>query len=105
MIKKLMLSIALTISVSANVYEPDLVAQGFAEYRQGNYTKAFKLFKKACDEDYSAGCGMVGAYYEDGNEVEVNFDIALEYYKKACTMGDVMGCKHSKRIESLQSMR
>lgn len=61
-------------------------------------SKAFSLFKKACDLGSANGCSVVGVFYSKGAEwnsgVAKDSSKAFAFYKKACDMGDALGCNN-----------
>ena len=61
-------------------------------YEAGDYQKAFKHFKIACDNGEYRGCGIVGILYYNGQGVEQNYTEASKYYKLACDNGEYKGC-------------
>ena len=54
--------------------------------------KAFKFYKKACDDGHARGCFGLGGFYFEGKEVIKDDKKALEFFKKACDMGDKESC-------------
>jgi len=54
--------------------------------------KAFKFYKKACDDGHARGCFGLGGFYFEGKEVTKDDKKALEFFKKACDMGDKESC-------------
>ncbi len=91
---KILLLGTLAINGMADYYEDGSIA-----YEKKDYKKAWNLMNKSCDNGYSSGCGMIGAYYEDGIVVTRNYYKALEYYDKACGMGHNWFCEHLSKLK------
>ena len=60
-------------------------------YEAGDYQKAFKHFKIACDNGVYLGCGGLGFLYQSGQGVEKNYKEAFKYNKLACDNGEYIG--------------
>lgn len=92
-------------------------------YAQGkgveqSYKLAFEAFQKSCpstDKEvigkelsgkilfrsgYSAGCAMVGQFYYEAQGVRQDYRKAMEYFGKACDMGEQSGCDNHKMMKS-----
>lgn len=83
-----------------------------------NYKLAFEAFQKSCpstDKEfigkkengeilfrsgYSAGCAMVGEYYYNAKGIRQDYRKAMEYFGKACDMGEQSGCDNHKMMKS-----
>jgi TPR repeat protein len=50
---------------------------------QKNYKKAIGLYKMASSKDNIEATIRLGELYEHGLGISINFDLAVEYYKKA----------------------
>ena len=61
-------------------------------YEAGDYQKAYKYNKLACDNGEYGGCTNLGLLYEKGQGVEQNYTEAFRYYKLACDNGEYRGC-------------
>lgn len=61
-------------------------------YKAGDYQKAFKHFKIACDNGVYLGCNNLGLLYKNGQGVRQNYKEAFKYYKLACDNGEYGGC-------------
>ena len=61
-------------------------------YEAGDYQKAFKHTKIACDNGNYKGCGFLGALYYNGQGVRQNYKEAFKYYKLACDNGEYQSC-------------
>ncbi len=85
--KKLILILALSISFFGN----DLQDAGFA-YDMGDYSKAAKLYTKACDGGNAWGCGTLGILYNEGKGVKQDYSKAAKLYTKACDGGNAWIC-------------
>ena len=83
--------LAVLLMICVNLYA-NLNDDGMAEFQKGNYQKASKLFKKACDRGNMNGCNNLGFLYANGNGVTQNFQIAKQLYKKACDGGSMDAC-------------
>ena len=53
-------------------------------YEAGDYQKAFKHSKIACDNGEYLGCASLEFLYVNGQGVEQNYKEAFKYYKLAC---------------------
>jgi serine/threonine-protein kinase len=65
----------------------ELINQGEAFFRRGQFDDAFALFNKASRANVPAGHYYVGLSYSAGNGVRRNLDKAKEYFEKAVTGG------------------
>lgn len=55
--------------------------------------RAFELYTKACDSNWSNACVNLGATYRYGNDpIQKNLMHAKKYYRKACDLGNEFGC-------------
>ena len=61
-------------------------------YATGDYQKAFKHSKIACDDGGYQGCTYLGILYANGQGVEQNYTEAFKYFKIACDNGEYQGC-------------
>ncbi|MDU5326307.1 MAG: tetratricopeptide repeat protein, partial [Campylobacter ureolyticus] len=61
-------------------------------YEAGDYQKAFKYSKTACDNGEYRSCFNLGLLYNNGQGVEQNYNEAFKYYKLACNNGKYRGC-------------
>lgn len=61
-------------------------------YEAGDYQKAFKYSKIACDNGEYLGCGFLGALYDNGKGVRQNYKEAFKYYKLACDNEEHRSC-------------
>lgn len=91
-------------------------------YAQGkgveqSYKLAFESFQKSCpDTDkesigrkengeilfrsgYSVGCAMVGEYYYNAKGIRQDYRKAMEYFGRACNMGEQSGCDNHKMMK------
>jgi len=90
-IKKMALFILLVSSIAVSVYADD-VSKGLDAYKKGDYTKAVKFYKKACDGGNAIGCSYFGLMYEFGKGVKRDNFKAVKFYKKGCDGGNAIGC-------------
>ena len=61
-------------------------------YEAGDYQKAFKYSKIACDSGEYRGCSGLGILYANGQGVRQNYKEAFKYYKLACDNGVYRSC-------------
>ena len=61
-------------------------------YEAGDYQKAFKHSKIACDNGEYLGCAGLGFLYVNGQGVEQNYKEAFKYHKLACDNRAYGGC-------------
>lgn len=54
----------------------------------------FERAKKSCDGEDNEGCFNLGVIYEKGEGVEKNYQKALDFYDRACDLGNNLGCKN-----------
>ncbi|MBS4067959.1 MAG: sel1 repeat family protein [Sulfurimonas sp.] len=87
--KKLILGLLVSVSLFGSDFD-----DAYSAYEKGDYKKAVKLFKKACDGGYAGGCYNLGFMYNDGLGVKQDYFKAVELYKKACDGGDASGCSN-----------
>ena len=57
-----------------------------------DYSKAAKLFKKACDVGEPIACGQLGVLYYDGKGLKKDISKATNLFKKACNDGEAVSC-------------
>ena len=58
------------------------------------FKQARKMFNKACDAGEDPSCFNMGSlYYKEGRQKK-----SLQYYLKACDMGNQSGCAKHKRL-------
>lgn len=70
----------------------DFFDDGVKAYSTKEYTKASKLFGKACDGGHVGGCTSLGVMYYNGQGVKQDYFKAVDLYKKACDGGHSSGC-------------
>ncbi len=71
------------------------MAEMFEDGRWGtdmNLTRAFDLYKQACDGSSGAGCHHLGRLYDEGKGVPVNQREALTWFRKSCESGYGESC-------------
>ena len=69
-----------------------LVMKGTAYSKE--FKQAKKMFIKACEAGEDPSCFNMGSlYYKEGRQKR-----SLQYYLKACYMGNSMGCAKHKRL-------
>lgn len=72
---------------------------GIALAQKGNYTEAFHLFQKACDEvGDSDGCLGLGLMYMYAIGTNGDNQKALQYYRKSCSGGNALACSNLASI-------
>jgi len=89
--KKSLLLVAVVFAFSSNhgqTKDPAL-----QEALNGNYKKAFSMFKNRCEKKDGYACGMVGYFLDKGiGGIEKNHQTAINYYKKGCELNDTDSC-------------
>ena len=75
--------ISLLLLLSLSLYAT-LTEEGIAAYKDGNITKAKKLYKKACKNGRMRACTNLGILYFTGDGVEKNHKKAKKLFVKAC---------------------
>ena len=78
MVKKTLLLLFISITVNASIYD------GNNAENKGNYIKAAKYYKIACNRGNAKACNKLGVLYNSGMGVSMNFLLAAKLYKKAC---------------------
>jgi len=63
----------------------------------GNFKKAAKYMPKACDKNDANSCYLAGYLYVNGVGITQDIKKGIEFYKKACTLGDKKSCKYYKK--------
>lgn len=71
-----------------------------AAYDKKDYKTAIGLYNSACENGDASGCDMVGYMFKYGLGVQKNPWSALEYFKKACDMGNELGCKYVTEVQN-----
>jgi len=59
---------------------------------EGKYKKALANFIERCSNNDAYACGMAGYFYDRGFGVDKNPKIAIDFYKKGCSLGDGDSC-------------
>lgn len=84
------------IILALSIVVPAMFAGTFEDaksvFNSGQYEKAAIMYQKACSAKDSRGCVNVGILYNSGVGVEQNKDTAISYFRKACDLGDKVGC-------------
>ena len=88
--KTLLMSVAAFLSFGNIAFAGDLDLCS-SEFFQGAYASAFRYCEKACSLNEGLGCGLLGAFYNDGLGVERDFRQAKTYFEKACSLNDGTG--------------
>ena len=57
-----------------------------------DYKKAFSVFEKSCDLDFSDSCNVVAYLYMRGKGTRQNLTKAKELFGKSCDLGNQGGC-------------
>lgn len=86
--KKIILSLILGISV-VFASEFEMVEEALSK---GDYEKASKYFKLACDDGFVMGCAGLGFSYKAGKGVSQDYNEAFKYFKLACDGKNAIGC-------------
>ena len=89
----------LVVLLGAFSYGNDLDDANDAFQRQ-DYQTAFQLMNRACDNGEAIGCNNVAYFLENGFGTQKNIQLALEYYLKACNMGDTDTCETYKKLQN-----
>ncbi len=81
-------------SMFLNIKKNDVKAKKYYEkyYKLAN-TDNITLLSKQCDDGLVESCRYIAYAYRDGKHVRKNKNREIEYYKKACRLGDVYICK------------
>ncbi len=58
-----------------------------------------------CSKGNSGACTSLGTNYIKGNKVNKNHRLAKRLYKKACHLGDEIGCFRYKNFENLKMVQ
>ena len=85
--KKMILVSLLAACAFAGNFEDGLKAYG-----SSNFKEALAKFEAGCLANDVKSCVKVGAIYQLGKTALPNPSKALEYYNKACEVGEVEGC-------------
>ena len=72
-----------TDTLSQKSFAEQLNDQGKEFYKNGNYQRAFELFKQSADKDFPNAKYNLGVCYEKGNGVEQHFGLAAMWYEDA----------------------
>jgi len=62
-------------------------------YQLANSSNNIEDLTKQCDYGLADVCRYLAYCYRDGKEVKKNRDKEIEYYKKACKLGNLLMCK------------
>ncbi|HEC1780509.1 TPA: sel1 repeat family protein [Campylobacter lari] len=81
--------------------QEDLVEKGIKAYENGDYVKAEKYLRKACDLNSGNGCTNLGFMYANGQGVKKDNFKAAELYQKACDLNNGNGCFNLGAIYAL----
>ncbi|MDQ1328694.1 MAG: uncharacterized protein QG641_1979 [Candidatus Poribacteria bacterium] len=84
--------------VLSNIIIADDLSDAFKAYQSGDFSKAAKLYEKACEGGYAKGCVAVGLMYDNGKGVKQNRSRAKELFGKACDMKLQAGCDEYKLL-------
>lgn len=66
---------------------------------QQDYSKAVKLYTKACDAGFAISCNNLGVLYLKGQGVATDLSSARDYFTKACGAGIAIGCNNMGAVE------
>lgn len=95
----MLVKIVLLALLSVVSYGDDF-QDGLDAINKKDYISAFQIYNKACDNNESGGCMMVGSFYKDGLVVQKSNQLALVYFAKACDMGNSNSCKDYKNLQN-----
>ena len=80
---------------SLNKYDKqELEIQCISEAKNSNFDSAGASCKKACEENISSSCTILGWLYDMGNGVTKSNYFAKLTYEKACRLNDGIGCSY-----------
>jgi TPR repeat protein len=82
---------ALPAATSSTPGSP-LFEQAIVLYKNGNFSGAADLNRKACDGGERQGCNNLGLMYYRGEGVAKDLNRAADLYKRACDAGGPGGC-------------
>ncbi|MDR1461019.1 MAG: sel1 repeat family protein [Campylobacteraceae bacterium] len=76
----------------------------YYEYRtkgsNDSLDKALKFFNETCDKGERSSCIMLGDIYEFGdNNIKIDLNKAMAYYKKSCNLKDIEGCNKFNNLK------
>ncbi|WP_257935532.1 Sel1 domain-containing protein [Campylobacter lari] len=74
--------------------QEDLVEKGIKAYENGDYVKAEKYLRKACDLNSGNGCTNLGFMYANGQGVKKDNLKAVEFHQKACDLNNGSSCNN-----------
>ena len=68
--------------------------------------KAISYFQKACDNNESTSCGILGELYIAKDVPKINYDPekARKYFEKSCKLNNKNGCNRIKNLKSRKIM-
>lgn len=90
-LKKLLIIALISIGMTNNVFaETDIEKfnRAVQYYNQGNYVKAFPLYKDVAEKGYPEAQFNVGLMYQYGRGVKKDFKQAVYWYQKAAKQGE-----------------
>jgi TPR repeat protein len=65
---------------------------GMDAMKQKDFDVAAPLLERACELRVALGCLAMGNFHTTGSGVERDPDAARDYYRKACSLGERVGC-------------
>ena len=66
---------------------------------EANYVYAVIYYQNSCDAGGAAECVKLGTMYYTGAGASQSEERAVKLFKKACELGDALGCKNYERIK------
>ena len=70
-----------------------------------DYHNAKKYAEIGCNKGIAENCHILGRLYYDGQGVQQDYHKAFELFKKACDMGEQVGCDNYKLLNKQQGVR
>ena len=67
---------------------------GFTAQEQEKHVESVRFYEKACRADYAMGCLALGNSYRQGLGVPRSEEKSFAFYRRACDLGDRLGCSH-----------
>lgn len=92
MSKKFIVIIAFSLNLAIGQTGEDLNKEALKHYLAKNYTKAFDLTEKSCNEGNMEACSRLAYLYQSGEGVKKDEQKATELYEKACNNNNAGAC-------------
>lgn len=62
--------------------------------KREKYTKGLKYLRSSCQLGRGYSCALIGRYYEEGEIVDKNLELASQWYEIGCLRDSNEGCKN-----------